>query len=78
MPVKSYLAQAFEDKKEALLQALSRLPYCESYAAENADVVVLVTDTPDDQEDRNLQDHLHAIPELKDLSMVSGFMSHQE
>lgn len=60
------------------MQSLSELPYCEAYAAENANVVVLVTDSPDDQEDKHLQGMLHALPELKDLSMVSGFMSHQE
>ncbi len=78
MPVKSYLAQAFEGKKEALVQTLSGLPSCEYYPAENEDLVVLVTDTSDEAEEKILQDILNEIPELKHLSLVSGFMSNQE
>lgn len=75
MPVKSYLAHAYEGEKKALMQALSKLPYSEQYAAENADIVVLVTDTPGEQEEKLLQATLDEIPELKGLSLVSGFMS---
>lgn len=78
MPVKSYLAQAFDGQKDALVEALGKLPGCESYAAENEDIVVLVTDTPDEEEEKLLQDALNEIPALKDLSLVSGFMSNQE
>lgn len=78
MPVKSYLAQAFDGEKEALVLALEKLPYCESYAAENEDIVVLVTDTPDEEEEKVLQAALNELQELKDLSLVSGFMSNQE
>lgn len=75
MPVKSYLAQAFNGQKEALVQAMAKLPHCERYPAENEDIVVVVTDTRNEQEDKFLQDVLNELPELKNLSLVSGFMS---
>lgn len=78
MPVKSYLAQAFDGQKDALVEALEKLPGCESFAAENENVVVLVTDTPDEEAEKVLQDALNQLSELKDLSLVSGFMSNQE
>ena len=78
MPVKSYLAHAFAGKKDALVLALAKLPACEYYVAENEDIVVVVTDTPDEQEDKVLYEHLNDIPALKNLSLVSGFMSNYE
>lgn len=78
MPIKSYLAQAFDGKKRALERALANLPSCEHYAAENEDIIVLITDTSDEEEEKRLQDALNNIPELKNLSLVSGFMSNQE
>ena len=78
MPVKSYLAEAFDGQKEALVRALSKLPSCECYAADNEDVIVLVTDTPDEEEEKILEGALSRIPELKVLNLVAGFMSNQE
>lgn len=75
MPVKSYLAHAFEGEKDALVFALAKLPACEYYVAENEDIVVVVTDTPDEQEENILYDTLVGLPALKNLSLVSGFMN---
>lgn len=73
MPIKSYLAHPKEGKKEDLLMALSKINHCEVIAAQNKDVIVLVTDTESEIEENILKEKLEAIESLKLFSMVSGF-----
>jgi len=55
MPVFSYLAYPTPGAKTALFKELSALDHCEVASARNADVLILVTETPDEQEEANLQ-----------------------
>ena len=48
MPVFSYLAYPEKGQKAALEKALLALPHCEVMPADNADLLLLVTDTPDE------------------------------
>ena len=48
MPIKSYLAYSVTGRRDALARALAALGGCEVIPASNRDVLVLVTDTPDD------------------------------
>jgi len=73
MPIKSYLAHPFEGKKEELNKALSQLKECEVLPAENENVLVLVTETKDDSEDKKLKETIETIKSLKLLALVSGF-----
>ncbi|MBA6157307.1 hypothetical protein H3Z83_12385 [Tenacibaculum sp. S7007] len=73
MPIKSYLAHPLEGKKEELQQAISLLDGCEIIPAENKDVLVVVTETKDDAEDKSLKESIETIKSLKLLALVSGF-----
>ncbi|WP_299157959.1 hypothetical protein [uncultured Tenacibaculum sp.] len=73
MPIKSYLAHPFEGKKEELQQEISLLNGCEIIPAENQNVLVLVTETIDDAEDKKLKETIETIKSLKLLALVSGF-----
>ena len=73
MPIKSYLAHPFEDKKEELQQEISLLEGCEIIPAENKNVLVVVTETRGDAEDKILKETIEAIKSLKLLALVSGF-----
>jgi len=73
MPIKSYLAHPQSEKKELLIQALSKLENCEIFPAENEDLLVVVTDTPDETADKKLTQQIEAIDSLKLLALVSGF-----
>ncbi|AUP77622.1 hypothetical protein [Flavivirga eckloniae] len=77
MPIKSYLAHPQEGKKDDLIKALSTLKECEVTPATNEDVLVVVTDTPDDASDKILKEKIEKIDSLKLLAMVSGFNSPQ-
>ena len=72
MPVFSYLAYPVEGAKDALIKDLQALDYCEAIPAENQDLLILVTDTPDDEEEKDLQKKLGKLKSLKSLGMTYG------
>ena len=72
MPVFSYLAYPAKGAKEKLLKDLAALDYCEATAAENEEVLILVTDTPNEKKEKELQKKLKEIKSLKSLGMTFG------
>ena len=72
MPIFSYLAYPVQGAKEQLLKDLSALDFCEVTPAENEEVLVLVTDTPDEETEKKLQEKLKAIKSLESLGMTFG------
>jgi nitrate reductase NapAB chaperone NapD len=72
MPIFAYLAMPVKGAKESLSAELAALPYCEIIPADNADVLVLVTDAPNDTDERVLQNKLQNIPSLQSLNMTFG------
>ncbi len=73
MPIKSYLAHPHNGKKEILINALSALSNCEIIPAENKEVVVLITETDTEEQDKKLKEQIETIDSLKLLALVSGF-----
>lgn len=73
MPIFSYLAMPNANARESLCSELSALDYCEVIPADNQDVVVLVTDTPDDATEKKLQESLKLLPSLQSLSLAFGY-----
>jgi nitrate reductase NapAB chaperone NapD len=72
MPVFSYLAYPALGAKEQLLKDLKALDHCEVMPAENEDVLILVTDTPDDEKEKELQKKLEGLKSLQSLGMAFG------
>ena len=72
MPVLSYLAYPVQGAKEALLNDLAALDYCEVIPADNKEVLILVTDTPDDEKELELQKKLKELKSLQSLGMTFG------
>jgi nitrate reductase NapAB chaperone NapD len=72
MPVFSYLAYPAEGKKKGLLHDLEALDYCEVLPAENEEVLILVTDTPDEEKEKELQEKLKKLKSLDSLAMTFG------
>lgn len=73
MPIFSYLAIPNKGAKEKLCADLSGLDFCQVLPAENQDVVVLVTDTPDDNSEKHLQNTLKNVQSLQSLSLTFGY-----
>ena len=72
MPIFSYLAYPVQGAKEQLLNDLSALDFCEVTPAENEEVMVLVTDTPDEETEKVLQKKLKELKTLESLGMTFG------
>lgn len=72
MPIFSYLAYPEKGQKETLLEDLSALDHCEVTPAVNEEVLLLVTDTPDDDTEKALQKRLKKIKSLQSLGMTFG------
>ncbi len=72
MPVFSYLAYPVAGAKQSLFNELSALNYCEVLLAEDEDVLILVTETTDENEEKELQNKLQKLESLQSLSMTFG------
>ena len=72
MPIFSYLALPKEGARDLLCTELSNLEYCQVIPADNKDVVVLITDAPDENIERNLQKKLKGLRSLQSLSLAFG------
>ena len=73
MPILSYLAIPKGGAKEDLLAALAALPHCEAIPADNQEVVVLITDTPNKATEEKLQESLNNLQSLQSLSLTFGY-----
>jgi hypothetical protein len=73
MPIKSYLAYPKEGSGEVLAEKLAALPGCAVEPAENRELLILITDTPEEASDKALEERLLAIPELDGLALVAAY-----
>ena len=72
MPVFSYLAYPKPEAKQELLNELSALKYCEVTPADNENILILITDTPDEASEKALQKKLKQLKSLESLGMTFG------
>ena len=72
MPVLSYLVSPVRGAKKDLISDLNTLEFCEVIPSQNKEVIILVTDTPDDESEKKLQEKLKHINTLQTISMVFG------
>lgn len=72
MPIFSFLAYPKPQMKEQLVQDLSRFEHCDIQVSENEEVLILLTDTPDEETQKKLITAVKAIDALQSLSMAFG------
>jgi len=72
MPIFSFLAHPEKNMKDQLVQDLSHMDYCEVKPSENQDVLILLTDTPDEETNKRLIDIIKELKSLQTLSMTFG------
>ncbi|WP_420316147.1 chaperone NapD [Ekhidna sp.] len=73
MPIKSYIIIPQSDQKQRLVEEISQLDGCEIHPAENQEVLVLVTDTDSENEDKRLFTQIESNQNIKHISLVSGY-----
>ena len=72
MPIFSYIAYPKHGQKEKLIHELTTLDYCEVTPSENEAVLILVTDTPDEETEKKLQKKISTLTSLESLGMTFG------
>lgn len=72
MPIFSYVAIPQAGKKKVLLDKLNAFDHCEATPADNEEVLLLVTDSPDQESEKKLQLYLKTLQSLGSLHMTFG------
>ena len=72
MPIFSFIAYPENSMKDQLIKDLSLMQYCEVKPSDNKDVVILLTDTPDEETNKNLIAQIKELSSLQSLSMTFG------
>jgi hypothetical protein len=73
MPINSYLAYPLKGQRDALAGTLRALEGCQVIPAVNRDLLVVVTDTPDEGAEEALQGALARMEFLEGLALVAGY-----
>jgi hypothetical protein len=73
MPIFSYIAIPKTGAKATLCRDLAAMAHCRPIPADNQDIIVLVTDTPDETTEEALQDRLHNLQSLQSLNLAFGY-----
>jgi nitrate reductase NapAB chaperone NapD len=73
MPVLAYIVTPRSGEKDKLLKELNAMQHCEALSADNADILILVTDTPDKETEKQLEKQLNKIESMESLSMTFGY-----
>ncbi len=72
MPIFSFIAYPENSMKDQLVKDLSSMQYCEVKPSDNKDVLILLTDTPDEETNKNLITQIKELSSLQSLSMTFG------
>lgn len=72
MSIASYLAYPHDGQRDDLVRALRSHPACEVIPSDNAEVLILVTDTDGADQERELEVFLEELAPLQCLAMVYG------
>lgn len=73
MPIFSYLAIPKDGARDVLCAELANIEHCQIIPADNREVVVLVTDTPNESVEKKLQKKLKSLECLHSLSLSFGY-----
>ena len=72
MPIFSFLVYPEKKMKNQLIKDLSGMQYCEVKPSENQEVLILLTDTPDEATHKELINSIKELQSLQSLSMTFG------
>ena len=73
MPILAYIVTPRSGEKNTLFKELNGMEHCEALSADNAEILILVTDTPDKETEKQLEKQLNKIESLESLSMTFGY-----
>jgi nitrate reductase NapAB chaperone NapD len=72
MPVFSYIAYPKQGQRDELIIDLAALKYCEVIPSDNEEILILVTDAPNENKEKELQHMLKNLKPLQSLGLTFG------
>ena len=72
MPIFSFIAYPEKSMKDQLVKDLSKMEYCDVKPSDNEEVLILLTDTPDEETSKDLIKEIQALESLQSLNMTFG------
>ncbi len=72
MAIFSYIVTPIPGEKDALASNLSNLQYCQIIPSNNQEVIILVTEAPDQESEALLKEKLKGIKSIESLSLTYG------
>ena len=72
MPILSFLVYPEKNMKEELIDELSSMQYCEVTPSDNEEVIILLTDTPDEETSKEMINEIKELPSLQSLNLTFG------
>lgn len=78
MIIKSYLAYPIEGRYAQLDQEFRSISACEVIPATNRELLILVTESPDEEAEKALVAQIERLPSLQALTLVSGHNETEE
>ena len=73
MTIQSYLVYPEPGRTPTLTHALRQIPGCEVIPSENRELLVLITESPDDTAQKQLETELETLDGVACLAMVGGW-----
>ena len=73
MPIKSYLVIAKEGFKEEARKDITQLSECEVIPSENKNVLAIITETSDEERDKELLKRLNSLDAIQMVTLVAAF-----
>lgn len=78
MPIKSYIAHTTPFNGPSMAAAVGAIPGCDAIAAGNRDALIIVTDSPSEEDETVLRGRLESLEGLHGLTLVSAFADKEE
>ena len=75
MPICSYLVYPAKDRFDGLISQLNSIPGCEAVSDDNRQIIILVTETATQHENKHLHDKLAGIDAIDCIAMTFGEFS---
>lgn len=73
MPIKSYLVIAKEGFKDKVRKDITQLSECEVIPSENKNVLAIITETSNEERDRELLKNLNSLDAVQMVTLVAAF-----
>lgn len=73
MPVKSYLIFPKNNKTEDVIKSLSLMDYCDVFPSDDEKIIILITETDNEQTDEELWKELQSNSAIQQINLIAAY-----